>query len=472
VSVVAEDTKWQSLLDDLAKKHVVPGASLAVLADGEITTAVTGVTHLETQAPVGVNTLFQIGSTTKTYTATLVMQLVDEGLLELDQPAADVIKDLRFGSDEEGRKVTVRQLLAHTSGLLGDDFGNFPASDDWGRGEDAVERYVTETCPTLPRISSPDHSMSYNNAGYIVLGRLIETLRGKPYAAALKEHLLGPLGATRTATLPEEAIMHSVAVGHTPADAENLKTSVVAPLWQLPTAYAPAGALLCACPTDVLLLAHVLLNEGKAQNGTQILSPESVAAMRAQQIGVPLPNMLNVDSWGLGLFLFEWSGQRGFGHNGDTIGQHCEFRVFPDSETALVLSVNGGIAETVFAEEVTDEVFSELADIRVPKLPTEPVAIELDLTRLAGTFSTPNVVMETKVKDGSLVISIEPQGAAAALSTIPPLKEVELVPVAEGGFMFDLLGVLNVSLAFFDFDEQGKARYLHLGARATPRADL
>ena len=471
MSIASEDTRWQSLLDDLAKKHAVPGASLAVLADGEISTAVTGVTHVESQAPVGVNTLFQIGSTTKTYTATLVMQLVDEGLLELDQVVSDVIPELRFGGDDEGRTVTVRQLLAHTSGLLGDDFGNFPASDDWGRGEDAIERYVAEACPTLPRISPPDHSMSYNNAGYIVLGWIIEILRDKPYAAALKEHLLVPLGAARTATLPEEAIMHSVAVGHTPKDAENLKTSVVAPLWQLPTAYAPAGALLCAAPTDVLLLAHVLLNEGKAQNGTQILSSESIATMRAQQIDVPLPNMLNVDSWGLGLFLFEWSGYRGFGHNGDTIGQHCEFRVFPDKGIALVLSVNGGIAETVFAEEVTDEVFNELASIRVPKLPTEPVAIDQDLARFTGTYSTPNVVMETKVKDEVLVISIEPQGAAAALSTIPPLKEVELMPVSEAGFTFDLLGVMDVSLAFYDFDERGRARYLHLGVRATPRTD-
>ncbi len=470
MNIASDVTKWQSLLDDLAKKHRVPGASLAVLADDEITTAVTGVTHLETQAPVGVNTLFQIGSTTKAYTATLVMQLIDEGLLELDQPATDVISELRFGTDEQSRTVTVRQLLAHTSGLLGDDFGNFPESDDWGRGEDAIERYVVQSCPKLPRLAPPNHSMSYNNAGYIVLGRIIETLRGKPYAAALKEHLLVPLGATRSATLPEEAIMHGVAVGHTPGP-EDLHEALVAPMWQLPTAYAPAGALLCATATDVLLLAHVLLNEGRAPNGTQILSSESVAGMREQQIEVPVPNLLNVDGWGLGLFLFEWSGQRGFGHNGDTIGQHCEFRVFPDKGIALVLLVNGGIGETAFANEITDEVLHELADIRVPTLPDDPVEIEQDLERFAGTFSTPNVIMETKARDGSLLISIEPQGAAAALSTIPPLKDVELTPVSEGGFWFDLLGVLRVSLAFYDFDEQGRARYIHLGVRATPRTD-
>ncbi len=79
--------------------------------------------------------------------------------------------------------------------------------------------------------------------------------------------------------------------------------------------------------------------------------------------------------------------------------------------------------------------------------------------------------METKTKGDALVISIEPQGAAASLSTIPPLKEVELIPVSETGFRFDLLGVMDVSLAFYDFDEQGLARYLHLGARATPRTD-
>ena len=469
MSIASEvTTRWQSLLDDLAKKHGVPGASLALLHDGEITTTVTGVTHIETQAPIGVNTLFQIGSTTKSYTATLVMQLVDEGRLELDQPASDVISDLRFGTDEEGRNVTVRQLLAHTSGLVGDDFGDFPASDDWGRGEDAIERYVAEACPKLPRLSPPDHSMSYNNAGYIILGRIIEILRGKPFARVLKDHLLVPMGAVHSATLPEEAIMQSVAVGHTPSP-ENLREVVVAPMWQLPTAYAPAGALLCASATDVLRFAQLHLRDGRAQDGTELLTPTSVAAMRASQIDVPVPNALNVDGWGLGFFLFEWSGERGFGHNGDTIGQHCEFRVFPDKGIALVLLVNGGIAETVFADEVADEVLNEVADIRVPTRPTDEV--EQDLSRFTGRYSTPNLVIETRIKDERLVMDFVPQGAAAALSTIPPMKDEPLPAIGDGVFELDLLGVLKTPLTFYDFDESGSARYIHLGVRAIPRTD-
>ncbi len=466
---IAAEGQWQSLLDDLAKKYGVPGASLGVLTDGEIKTAATGVVNMQTQAPVSVDTLFQVGSTTKAYVGTLVMQLVDEGKLELDQPAVDVIPDLQFGPDEEGRQVTIRQLLAHTSGLVGDEFGNFPASDDWGRGEDAVERYVAEACPTLPRLAPPDATMSYNNAGYVTLGRVIEILRGKPFAQAMKVHLLAPLGASRSATLPEEAIMHSVAIGHTP-NPENLEEPVVAPLWQLPTAYAPAGALLCATATDVLRFAQLHLNDGQSEDGTQLLSSRSIKEMRERQIEVPVPNGLNVDGWGLGFMLFEWSGARGFGHNGDTIGQHCEFRVFPDKEIAFVLLVNGGLKATEFADEVTDEVLQELADINVPTLPTEAVQVD-DLSGFAGTFSTPNVVIETKVIDDQLLLDMTPQGAAAALSSIPPLKDTPIMPIGEGAFVLDVLGILKTPVTFYDFDDAGRPRYVHLGVRAIPRTD-
>jgi CubicO group peptidase (beta-lactamase class C family) len=466
MSVASQVAEFQSLLDDLAKKHEVPGASLGVLVDGEIKTAVTGVTNITTQAPVSPDTLFQIGSTTKAYLATLVMQLVDEGKLELDQPAADIIEGFQFGPDEEGRQTTIRQLLAHTSGLVGDEFGDFPASDDWGRGEEAVTKFVATACPTLPRLAPAGAMMSYNNAGYITLGRIVEILRGKPFAQALKEHLLVPLGAAHSATLPEEAIMHSVAIGHS-LNPENLKEPIVAPLWQLPTAYAPAGALLCASATDVLRFAQLHLNDGKTEDGTQVLSAESARLMRERQIDVPRPNILEVSGWGLGFFLFEWDGVGGFGHNGDTIGQHCEFRVFPEKGIAFVLLANGALSAFTFSDEVMNEVLQNLAGISIPLPPTQATAVE-DLSPFAGTFGTPTGTLITKVQSDQLLLNYTPEGSSAALSTIPPLKDTPLMPVGDGGFVLEVLGV-RISLAFYDFDDEGRARYIHLGGRAIPR---
>jgi hypothetical protein len=270
------------------------------------------------------------------------------------------------------------------------------------------------------------------------------------------------------ATLPEEAILHSVAIGHTP-NPENLKEPVLAPLWQLPTAYAPAGALLCSSATDVLRFAEMHLNDGKTQDGNQLLSSESVRAMRESQIDVPWPNPLYVNGWGLGFFLFEWSGARGFGHNGDTIGQHCEFRVFPDNGIAFVLLVNNTLGAYDFADEVTNEVLNELAGITVPILPAEPVKVDQDLSTLAGTYETPSVVIVTKVQGDQLLVDITPRGAAAVLSSIPPLQDSPLMPIGEGAFALDVLGVVKVPLVFYDFDEDGRPRYLDVGLRAVPR---
>src|SRR5688572_26900587 len=97
MSITADTNGLQSLLDDLRKKHGVPGASMAVLVNGDIRTAVSGVANIRTQVPVTTDTLFQIGSATKSYVGTLIMQLVDEGKLGVDQPAAEIIPDFRFG---------------------------------------------------------------------------------------------------------------------------------------------------------------------------------------------------------------------------------------------------------------------------------------------------------------------------------------------------------------------------------------
>ncbi len=145
--------------------------------------------------------------------------------------------------------------------------------------------------------------------------------------------------------------------------------------------------------------------------------------------------------------------------------------MFPEKGIALVLLVNGGLKANEFADEVANEVLQEVADISVPELPVEPTDTGQDLARFAGTFSTPLILIETKVRDNQLLIDLSPQGAAAALSTIPPLKEVELMPIGDGAFALDILGILRTPLVFYDLDGAGRARYVHLGVRAVPRVD-
>jgi CubicO group peptidase (beta-lactamase class C family) len=133
--------------------------------------------------------LFQIGSVTKVMTATLVLQHVERGDIGLDDPVAGHIDDFRLDPPEATRQVTVRHLLTHTCGIdRADDFS------DTGSGDDAVARYVAEVIAGAPLIHPPGERWSYCNAGYTVLGRLVEVLDGRPWDDAIAARIFAPLG--------------------------------------------------------------------------------------------------------------------------------------------------------------------------------------------------------------------------------------------------------------------------------------
>jgi len=127
---------WRRRLAELARKHGVPGAALGILRGDEVVQVSAGVLNKATGTPVTDDSVFQIGSITKTWTATMAMQLVDEGRLDLDAPIADVLPDLRLSDPDVTKQVTLRHLLTHTSGIDGDVF------TDTGRGDDCVATYV------------------------------------------------------------------------------------------------------------------------------------------------------------------------------------------------------------------------------------------------------------------------------------------------------------------------------------------
>ena len=132
---------WEHRLAALAKRHQVPGAQLGILRyspgrEDELVEAAYGTLNLATGAPATTTSLFQIGSITKVWTATVVMQLVDEGLVELDTPVVEVLPELRLADPDVTKSVTIRHLLTHTSGIDGDVF------TDTGRGDDCLEKYV------------------------------------------------------------------------------------------------------------------------------------------------------------------------------------------------------------------------------------------------------------------------------------------------------------------------------------------
>ncbi len=452
------DGHLEDLLRQSVDKHDVPGAVVGVLHDGRMTSAAAGVLNLNTGVEVTTDSVFQIGSQTKSWTAAVVMQLVDQGRIDVDEPVRRYLPRFTVADGEVGATVTMRHLLTHTSGIDGDHF------EDFGRGDDCLERYVA-SCASLGQVHPLGATMSYCNTGYAIAGRIIEVATDAVWDQAMRERLYGPLGLTHTSTLPEEAIVHRVSAGHMKAGPGG--PTQVAPVWLLPRITGPMG-LINSTVEDVLRVAQLFIDDGRGPDGTQILSADAVAQMKEPQIEIPDPFVLG-SHWGVGLILFDWDGKRLYGHDGDTLGQHSQLRVLPEEGLAVTLLSNGPGAREVY-EDVFSEIFSELAGIDLPREPERPVTPpDVDLARYAGTYERLAVRYDLEVRDAELVGTSTLSGPLASM--VPdPVSELSMVPVDERTFLVYAEGEEEPgTAAFYDFDD-GIPRYLHHGARANPRA--
>ena len=469
---------WEQRLAALAEKHKVPGASLGILRLGtddgnaggqpdEVIEAAYGYANWPAKVEATTDTLFQIGSMSKVWTATLAMQLVDEGKLDLDAPVADVLPELRLADPEVAKTVSMRHLLNHTSGIDGDVF------TDTGRGDDCVEKYVA-----LLSEQKQNHPLgatwSYCNAGFVLAGRVIEKLTGLTWDEALKQRIYAPLGLKHTATLAEEVLLHRAAAGH--VDVTN--DPVLAPAWQLPRSLGPAG-LICSTPADVLAFARMHLTGGLAADGTRVLSEESARAMT--ELEAELPDRYSLgDSWGIGWIRFGWDGHRLVGHDGNTIGQAAFLRVLPDPENtgagiAVTLLTNGGHARDMYYDLYT-EIFAELAGVAMPPaIQPPPVSanegpVDADITPHLGNYERAGVLMEvlasTEKHDGP-TLRTTVTGPLAAM--VPdPVDEYAMTPVRPDLWLVREPGTETWAPVTFYALPTGE-KYLHFGVRATPK---
>ena len=447
---------WQERLALLADKHGVPGATLAIKQGDDVAEAAYGVLNLRTGVPATSDSLFQIGSITKVWTATLVMQLVDEGLLDLDKPVIDYLPDFKVADPEVTRTVTTRHLLAHNSGIDGDLFL------DTGRGDDTVEKYVA-ACADLKQNHPLGATMSYCNSGYTVLGRLIEVLRGTTWDAVLREKLFAPLGLTSAGTLPEEALLHRAAVGHVTPPGGEIQ---VAPVWGIFRSAGPAG-LIHATPREVLAFAELHLNDGVTPDGSRILSEQSAKAMREPQVEVPDPYTLG-SHWGLGWILMTWDGRPVYGHDGGTIGQSAFMRILPEAKLSVCLLTNGGHTHDLF-RDLYAEIFSELAGVQLPpRLEPPATPPTLDLAKYAGLYRRESVEMTIEVADDKLRATVRSFGPLAEALERDDPPAMDVLPVEEDVFVAKLPDDPSwTPMVFFRLPDG--AEYVHFGARANPK---
>lgn len=443
----------------LAATHGTPGAALAILADGEVIDRATGVLSLATGVEATPDSVFQIGSTTKLWTASLVMQLVDEGKLDLDRPVRDVLPVFIIADESAAAVITPRQLLCHTAGFEGDIF------TDTGKGDDCLEKYVA-TLGTTAQLFTPGERFSYNNAGYCVLGRVVEVLRGKPFDDCVREHLFAPLGLTHAANGPYEAILFRAAVGHIQPGPD--APIIPAPVWALARSNAPAGSMLAMRPRDLITFARMHMDGGRTADGTQVLSADAVALMYREAVELPPLGVLG-DHWGLGPELYRNPAGNLAGHDGNTIGQAAFLRFVPSKGVALALLTNGGDTFSLY-KDIATKVFGELAGITLPPLRTPPAEPQrIDARRYEGTYSTELLDMTvSQDADGRIWLDQVPKGlliemgGQAERSELVHLEGDSLIPVkADRG--------IHIPHVFVGDDGEGRALYLHVG-RAIRRA--
>lgn len=393
----------------------VPGAAFALARGDDMSCGAAGLLSRETGLAVTTDSWFQIGSITKVFTATLVMQLVDDGLVALDEPIRTYLPHFDVGDDTASREITVRHLLTHTSGIQGDYFADF------GRGLDATSRYV-DSLPDVGMLHRPGELVTYCNSGFCVLGVLIETLRGSDYDTVLTERVLAPLGIAG-GTVAEQAMLHRAAVGHMPPPSGGAAMPVQR--WALPYAMGPAGATVFMDVAGLLAFARMHLADGLAPDGTRVLSSASVAEMQRCQF--PTPHSEPIFGVGASWFLQNWGDEVVIGHDGGTIGQFSLLLAHPRSGSIAAMLTNGPGGAQLF-ETFLKPLFAELTGLPIPATVVPPATSpRVDIDRLVGRYAHCDAKVEV-LADGDHVSVTLSSEANAALGESESVAEFAMTP--------------------------------------------
>ncbi|MEU6312274.1 serine hydrolase domain-containing protein [Streptomyces sp. NPDC047014] len=437
----ADMEHWASRLAALAAEAKVPGAGLAFWHDGQVHQCATGVLNTATGAAVLTDSLFQIGSITKVWTATQLMLLSEHDRTTLDTPVVDVLPEFRLADQQAAAAITLRHLLTHTSGIDGDLFL------DTGRGDDCLRRYV-EACAGAEQTFPVGDSHSYCNSGFVIAGRVIEQLTGTTWDQALRDQICAPLGLNHTWTLPEDVLRFGAAVGHDDHGA-------VVPQWGLPRSVGPAG-LICATAADVVAFGRAHLTPGAL-----LADP---AVMRQAQVDLPNP-YAGGHQWGIGWSLDEWDGRQVVSHTGDTIGQHAALWVLPEVGTVIAVLINGGDS-VAFQHRLVSELLHDLHQLSVPALlgpPAEPV--EVDVDAFTGVYERAGSQIHVTSHEGRLCLRTEPTGILVGLAQP---RALELTAVDATTFVGRPDGDSMWDAVVFENRPDGRS-YLHYSGRATPK---
>ncbi|MGW4767409.1 serine hydrolase domain-containing protein [Nocardia sp. NPDC004278] len=443
-----------------AEKLGVPGVAVGVLAGGREDFACHGVTSVDNPLPVDRDTMFVVGSVSKTFTATALMRLVAEGRVELDAPVRRYVPEFA-PTDAAADEITVLRLLNHTAGL------EWKLGVDTGEGDDALARHAVKLAES-PLIAEPGARASYSQAGFNLAGRIVENVTGSTFERGVASLLFEPLGLAHSCYAVSDVMTRRFAVGHN-VDANGVLA--VARQWKDNRANNPGGGVVTSVG-DLLQWARFHLGDGRTDGGERILPTELLYRMREQT--VELRGSTLGEAFGICWFLREVDGVATIGHGGSGNGQFADLLIVPERNFAVTVASNAGPdAGLAFNRALVNWVLEHYLGVIEP----DPEPLPYDQRRaaeIAGHYEN-EMMRLTLDADGAVLTigcAIKPEIRAAADTEMPP----DLPPATLGLLPGDADeyivtdGGLQGQRGYFTRDGSGAVTGIDLAGRLFARA--
>lgn len=350
-------------IGQILNRHPAVGLAVGILTDGHFEFACGGHADVASGAPVTERTVFRIASITKTMTAIAVMQLWEDGLVDLDAPATDYLRAYRLVVRNRAfQQPTIRHLLTHTAGiqdarhltdLLHVEWGPWDArppifSVPFGNALPALADYYRDG---LEVVADPGSAFAYSNPTFATLGQIVEDVSGQPLDRYLRERVFEPLGMPDTDLLRSPRLAARLATGYT------FGRQGPRPVPDRDWIGAGGGGVYSTLQ-DLAGYAEALLHGGANDHG-RVLKTDTLAQMfeRQYETSPELPAL------GLAFFRTDVEGHRILSHDGILPGFNAHLAVAPDDGVAVIALTNGSSGAMRWLPAEMDELLQDLVGV-------------------------------------------------------------------------------------------------------------
>lgn len=397
----------------------VPGAIVALAKDGAlIYTHGFGYSDVEQRLPIREETIFGIGSVTKSFTALALMQLVEAGKLSLSDPVNRYLPKFRTVNLAYSQATTLHHLLTHTAGLPMYNSEVLVATETMNEKElaalqpliaqygtirdvDALMEFIANNKFTA--VGAPGEHISYSNDGYALLGSIIERVTDMPYPDYIKQHILDPVGMTRTVLLPEALrALDDVATLYAMEPEAEGKRAVASPNWWYSSVHYPAGIFTNSCVRDMIRYLEIFRLGGTVE-GAHIVTEQSI-----QHILSPHTRILNEEFYGYGMSIHpNFHGQTLYEHGGGAKGVSSQVCILPEAGlTAVALSNVGGAPSAKILYGALHAVQGRTPGSSLHhSAGGQDAGADTELGKYVGAYQNGDSVAKVELMDGKLMLA-------------------------------------------------------------------